>query len=227
MTAPADIELSAIDLSEAAGHPFKAWLAAPEGIPKGAVVVLQEIFGVTEHIKAVVLEFASQGYLAIAPSMFDYLEPGVALDYDEVDKGRSYKEACDPEQNIADIKVAVAAVAHAGKVGAVGYCWGGGLAYLAACEAGVDAAVAYYGANIALHLEREPRCPVMYHFGALDPLIPMSVVDNIQAARPDDLFHIYPHSGHGFNCTDREDYNPEDAATALDRTRAFFGRHLN
>jgi len=215
-----------IDLSSEAGHPLSAWLAEPADTPKGAVVVLQEIFGLTDHIKRTTEKFAAEGYLAIAPSMFDYLEPGVVLDYEQVDEGRAYKEACDPEQNIKDILTAVARVSDAGPVGAVGYCWGGGLAYLAACEANVAAAVAYYGANVIQHIEREPKCPVMYHFGARDPLIPLTTVESIQSARPDSLVHIYPESGHGFNCDDRDDFNANDAATALERTLTFFDRHL-
>jgi carboxymethylenebutenolidase len=124
------------------------------------------------------------------------------------------------------MNAAVAWLRQAGKVGAVGYCWGGALADLAACECGVDAAVSYYGRHTATWLDLEPRCPVMYHFGELDPLIPPETVEAIRAGRPQGIFHVYEQAGHGFNCDERQGFHPESARLALERTLGFFDKHL-
>ena len=145
------------------GHEFDAWLSPPAGAPRGAVLVLQEIFGVNSHIRAVADGFAAEGYLAIAPSLFDRVKRNVEMGYTppEIEQGRGYMLQIPEEKLLLDMRACVNVVRHAGRVGAVGYCWGGSLAYLAACELPVAAAVSYYGTRTLQYLEKKPRAPVM------------------------------------------------------------------
>ncbi len=209
------------------GHQFQAWLAAPTGPARGAVVVAQEVFGVNAHIRAVTDAFATAGHLAIAPALFDRVRRGVQLGYgpEAVQEGVGYMLQVKREQLLADLAASIAVVRHAGRVGIVGYCWGGLCAYLAACELPVACAVAYYGGRIAQNLHQVPRKPVMYHFGDFDSHIPLEEVERIRAAHPDGIFHMYP-AAHGFNCTERPDYHAASAALALDRTLDFLGIHV-
>ena len=215
------IELQATD-----GHRFAAWLAEPEGKPRGGLVVLQEIFGVTPHLRHVTDRFAADGYLAIAPALFDRVRPGVDLPYEEVAAARQVMTSLHRANTILDMSAAVEAVRKAGGVGAIGYCWGGALADLAACECDIDAAVSYYGRHTASWLELQPKCPVMYHFGKLDPYIPPETVAAIEAGRPQGTFYIYDQAGHGFNCDERHDYHAASAELALQRTREVLQRHV-
>ena len=215
-----------IRLTAADGHEQEAWQAIPAGRPKAGLVVIQEIFGVTDHIRRVTDGFADDGYLAIAPALFDRIEPGLRLDYSEVERGRDTMMKLDLDKTIEDIAAAADAVRNGGKVGAVGYCWGGAMADLAACRLDIDAAVAYYGRMIVNWLDEKPRCPVMYHYGGKDPLIPPEMVEQIRAARPDGEFFVYPEAGHGFNCDERADFDPDSAALARQRTLEFFDRLL-
>jgi carboxymethylenebutenolidase len=204
------------------GHEFNAWLAAPQGPARGAVVVAQEIFGVNRHIRRVTDEYAANGYVAIAPCLYDRVRRGIELGYSEkeVQEGRGYRLQIPREKTLLDLTASINVVKHAGRVAAIGYCWGGTLAYLAACELPVSCAVSYYGGQIKDHLDKSPRRPVMYHFGERDPHIPMSDVDRIRAADPDGVFHLYP-AEHGFNCEDRGSYDAASARLALERTLAF------
>ena len=216
-----------IRLTASDGHELDAWLAAPAGTPRAGLVVLQEIFGVTAHIAAVTDGFAAAGYLAIAPALFDRAERGAVLDYTEMTRGRDLMLKLDLDNVVRDIAAAVARAGAAGKVGVIGYCWGGALADLAACQLPVDAAVSYYGGRTASWLDQEPACPVQYHFGGKDPLIPPELVEQIRAGRPAGEFFIYPEAGHGFNCDERSSFHPESAHLALERSQAFLSRHLD
>jgi carboxymethylenebutenolidase len=208
------------------GHEFSAWLATPAGPPRAGLLVLQEIFGVNGHIRRVAEGFAARGYLAIAPALFDRVRRDAELGYDALEEGRDLMQQLAIDDVASDLQAAVAAVATAGRVGAVGYCWGGAIADLAACRTAVSAAVSYYGrANVAW-LAEQPRCPVLYHFGALDPLIPPDVVARITAGRPGQQVHVYPDAGHGFNCDERPGYHEASAELAQARTLEFFARHL-
>lgn len=209
------------------GHEFRAWLAAPPGPPKGAVVVLQEIFGVNSHIRAVTDSFAAEGYVAVAPSLFDRVRRGIEIGYSEkeIQEGRGYVMQLKQDQTLKDIAAAIAIVKHAGRVGTVGYCWGGRQAYLAASELPIACSVAYYGGGITQMLEKKPKVPVMYHFGERDKHIPPEDVAKIKAAHPEGLFYIYP-ADHGFNCDQRGSYDAASAALARTRTLAFFSRYL-
>jgi carboxymethylenebutenolidase len=196
----------------------------------GGIVVVQEIFGVNKHIRSVADDFAGQGFWAIAPALFDRVEQGLELDYNSADasKGMRIANQIGMENALKDV---AAAITHAGsalrgkKVGVVGYCFGGSLAWLAATRLNPHAAVCYYGGQIAQYVAAVPRCPVMLHFGNKDPHIPLSDIEAIQRAHPDLPVFLYD-AGHGFNCDQRKDYAPQAAGLARQRTIEFFRKHL-
>lgn len=209
------------------GHEFQAWLAAPPGRPRGALLVIQEIFGVNSHIRAVTDQFAAEGYTAIAPSLFDRVRRGIELGYTpaEMQEGSGYVKQLDSEATRRDLAAALAVVKHSGRAGAVGYCWGGSLAYLAAGQLPLACAVVYYG-RVVSYLDQKPRCPVMYHYGTEDKSIPLADVERIRAAFPQAAVYTYDGAGHGFNCDQRASYNPQAAALARTRTLEFFARYV-
>jgi carboxymethylenebutenolidase len=209
------------------GHEFQAWLSASPARPRGAVVVLQEIFGVNGHIRAVTDSFAAAGYTAIAPALFDRVRRGIELDYTpaEQQQGAGYRKQIAPETALKDIAAAAAVVRHSGRTGVVGYCWGGSLAYLAACELPLAAAVVYYG-RVGDFLEKKPRCPIMYHYGATDHAIPLAEVERVRAAQPAAPVYVYEGAGHGFNCDQRDSYDARAAALARTRTLDFLARNI-
>ena len=217
-----------MELTAADGAAIDAYRADPAGRPKGGIVVLQEIFGVNAHIRRVADGFAAEGYLAIAPALFDRAKAGVELGYapDDMPVGVALVGQVGHERTMLDVAAAVRAAAEGGKVGVVGYCWGGSLAFAAACAGtGVAAAVGYYGGNIAKSLDRRPKVPLMLHFGEHDDHIPLSDVAAIRAALPEVPVFTYD-AGHGFNCDARGSYNKPSAAAALDRTLAFLAENL-
>lgn len=209
------------------GHEFQAWLTAPSGRPRGAVVVIQEIFGVNRHIRSVTDGFAAAGYTAIAPSLFDRVRRGIELAYTPADQqeGAGYRQQIAAETALKDVAAAAAVVKHSGRTGVVGYCWGGTLAYLAASQLPLAAAVVYYG-RVGEHLGRKPRCPAMYHYGSEDHGIPLSEVERLRAAQPAADVYVYAGAGHGFNCEQRASYDPKAASLARTRTLDFFARYL-
>ena len=174
------------------GHEFNAWLAAPAGKAHGAVVVIQEIFGVNAHIRAVADSYAAAGYVAIAPALFDRVRSGIELGYDAgtMKEGMGYVQQLRREQTLLDLGASIAVVKHAGRVGVVGFCWGGRMTYLSACELPIACGVAYYGGGIAQELGKTPRCPMLYHFGADDSHIPASDIDRIRAVDTRGIFHV-------------------------------------
>ncbi len=217
-----------IELSAADGHRLNALLAAPAGAPRGALVVVQEIFGVNSHIRAVAAGYAADGYLAIAPALFDRIERGVELGYSaaEVQRGAGLKAASGNDKPLLDIAAAMAQVAHAGRVGIVGYCWGGLLSWLAACQLdGLAASVPYYGGGVPNHAALTPRCPVLAHFGAQDSHIPLASVETFRAAQPGVSVEVYP-AQHGFNCDQRGAFDAPSAALALERSLVFLRQHV-
>ncbi len=211
------------------GHEFNAWLCAPpKGAgARGALVIAQEIFGVNRHIRRVADDYASQGYVTIAPCLYDRVRRGIELGYSakEVQEGRGYRLQIPKEKTLLDLSASINVVRHAGRVGVVGYCWGGTLAWISAAELPVACAVSYYGGQIKDHLEKPPRRPMMYHFGEKDPHIPMSDVERIRVADPDGVFHVYP-ADHGFNCEDRDTYDAASAQLARERTLAFLAQKM-
>ncbi|HUL08724.1 MAG TPA: dienelactone hydrolase family protein [Candidatus Acidoferrum sp.] len=216
-----------IKLTASDKHEFDAYLATPAGKPRGGIVVVQEIFGVNHHMRAVTDRFAAAGYAALAPALFDRVERKVDVGYDEagIAKGRAVRQRLGYEEAMRDTAAAGAQLQQFGKVGIVGYCWGGNIVWLAACRLPVAAGVGYYGGDIANLLNEKPKVPVMLHFGELDQHIPASVVDRIRAAAPKVPVHTYP-AGHGFNCDERKDYDAASADRARDRTLAFFAEHV-
>jgi carboxymethylenebutenolidase len=217
-----------IKLTTKDGATIGAYKATPSGKPQGAIVVLQEIFGVNHHIQKVTDGFATAGYVAIAPALFDRAQSDVELGYgpDDMKKGVELRSKITLDQSLADIAAAIAAVSDAGRVGIVGYCWGGTLAYAAATHLdGLSAAVCYYGAGIAAMANQQLRVPAEFHFGEKDRSIPAEDVDKIRTAHPDSAIFVYP-AGHGFSCDARESFDRESADLARSRTLEFFGRRL-
>lgn len=215
-----------IEITAEDGHALSAYRADPEGPPKGGLVVVQEIFGVNGHIRGVCDRFAAAGYAAMAPAVFDRVQRGVELDYTPAGlaEGRRLVAELDWDGPLLDIAAAAKALGDAGKVGVVGYCWGGTVAWLAATRLGLPA-VGYYGGRTIGVVDETPKAPVMLIFGERDPHIPLADVEMIRAAHPDVPIHLYP-AGHGFNCEARADYHAESAAAAEARTLAFFAEHL-
>lgn len=219
--------MSHLQLRAADGHEFSVYFVRPEGTPRGAIVVIQEIFGVNPHIRRVVEQFAAEGYVAAAPALFDRQKRGVELGYDGagIQTGIDYMMKADPAGLMADVNATIDAATRAGKVGMVGYCWGGRVTYLAGCHTNIAAGVAYYGGGIAQALKETPRCPMMFHFGEKDSHIPLTDVEAIRKAYPQGTYHLYP-AGHGFNCTERADFDPASAHLAFTRTIEFFRQHI-
>jgi len=224
-----------IELKAADGHTFAAYVAQPSGKAKGAVVVLQEIFGVNAHIQEVADGYAQAGYVAVAPATFDRQQRGVNLGYTPEDMSAGFAlktaiEALPVPGVIADIQAAVdhAASLSGGKVGVVGYCWGGLLTWRAACMVkGVAAAAPYYGGGVttAAEMARQPHCPVQAHFGAKDHWIALDTVEAFRQAHPGAEVHVYD-ADHGFNCNHRASFDAAAADQARARTLAFFAAHV-
>lgn len=217
-----------IQLTASDGHGLAAYVAEPNGAPSGGIVVIQEIFGVNSHIRAVTDGFAADGYKAIAPALFDRAERGVELDYDpdSVARGRALKGRMDWDGPLLDIQAAAGALSGL-KTGVVGYCWGGSLAWLAATRLdGIAAAVCYYGGQINEFRDESAKCPVLMHFGGEDASIPLDTIEAIRAAQPDIPIHVYEGAGHGFNCDHRGSYDAGAFATARQRTMEFFASNV-
>ena len=223
-----------ITLKAADGHAFPAYIARPAGPAKGGVVVLQEIFGVNSHIRSVADRYAAAGYFAVAPSTFSRIGKGdLEIGYTEADmkEGMGLKAAVEalPAPGVMpDIQAAIDHAAQAGKVGIVGYCWGGLLTWRAACTLkGLSAAAPYYGGGMTTPEEaaRKPQVPVMAHFGDQDHWIPLDTVEAFKKAQPGATVHVY-HANHGFNCDQRGSYNEAAATLARERTLAFFAQHV-
>jgi carboxymethylenebutenolidase len=202
------------------------YLAQPQGKPKGGIVVIQEIFGVTAHIRHVADRFAEYGYTAIAPAFFDHLESGVELGYDQVgaNKGKQLIAELGLERALEDVASAAESIASAGKIGTVGYCWGGTVALLAALRLGLPS-VSYYGARNLPFLHETPQAPVMFHFGEKDHSITPEMVAKHREALPQMEVFTYP-ADHAFNRDGSAPYHEASAKLALQRTLAFFDHHL-
>ena len=217
-----------INLNTAGTHCIGAYLAKPDGKPKGGIVVVQEIFGVTAHIRNVADDFADRGYTAIAPAFFDFVENDVELDYDHggMERGKALALETGLDRAVEAVASAAESIRSAGKVGVVGYCWGGTVALLAAQRLGLPA-VSYYGARNTGYLDHPLKAPVMFHFGGKDRSITPAAVQKHREAWPDAPVFVYPTAGHAFNRdVDHSHYDPVGAPLALERTLAFFAKHL-
>jgi carboxymethylenebutenolidase len=218
-----------IILRAADGFGTTAYVARPRGKAKGALVVIQEIFGVNRHMRGVADGFARDGYVAIVPALFDRIRPGIQLGYADADiqRGIGLKQASPTEAALLDIAAARDAVKSAGKVGVVGYCWGGFLTWVACTRLkGFAAGVSYYGGGIGGVAAEKPGCPVQFHFGEKDHAIPMTDVAKVGAAGHRRVeVHVYP-AGHGFNCDERGSFDAASARQARARAIAFFAAHV-
>ncbi len=224
MTKGSFIELVADD-----GHRFAAWQSTPVGPPRGAVVIAQEIFGVNAHIRAVTDGYAADGYLAIAPALFDRVERNYDTGYSppEIDAGAAIAHKIDIASALKDVAACMAHVKPAGKVGIIGYCWGGTIAWVAATRLpGLACSVAYYPGGIADFADEQPKCPVMLNFAEKDRKPTAAQARAIAARQPSAIAHFYD-AGHGFNCDLRGSFEAASSALARERTLAFLARHLD
>ena len=219
-----DIKLTASD-----NFQLGAYRADPTGAPKAAVVVIQEIFGVNHHIRSVCDRLASEGYVAIAPAIFDRLEPNFQCGYspDEIANARKFVANPDWAAMLRDTQAAIDAVSDVGAVGIVGFCLGGSVAYAAATKLkGLSAAIGYYGGAIVRFADDKPQVPTQLHFGEKDAGIPLADVETIRAKRPEVEIYIYPGAQHGFHCDERASYDKTSADIAWPRSLGFFAKHL-
>lgn len=219
-----DIELTARD-----GQTIGAYLAMPEGKPRGGVVVIQEIFGVNPYIREDCDKFAAEGYATIAPAIFDRLEKGFSSGYspEEIEKARAFVPRLDWDACMMDVEAAQERVGEYGKVGIVGYCLGGTVAFLGATRLpGISASSCYYGRLIEKFADELPQCPTQLHYGALDEGIPPENYEEVRRKRPDTEFYLYDGADHGFSCDHRPSYNADAAKLAWERTRKLFAKNL-
>jgi carboxymethylenebutenolidase len=219
-----DIKLKASDNFQLGGY-----RAEPATAPKAAVVVIQEIFGVNHHIRAVCDRIAANGYVAIAPSIFDRIEPNFQCGYspEEVAVARKFVANPDWAAMLLDTQAAIDAVANVGPVGIVGFCLGGSVVYAAATKlSGLTAAIGYYGGAIVRFADDKPKVPTQLHFGEKDAGIPLTDVEIIRGKRPDVEIHVYPGAQHGFNCEERASYDKASADIARSRSVEFLAKHL-
>ena len=217
-----------IELTTKDGAAIGAYEALPPGTPKGGIVVVQEIFGVNHHIRSIADRVAGAGYAAIAPAIFDRAEKGVELAYDGpgMQRGMALAQAISPDQHLASIEAAIAALTPYGKIGIVGFCLGGTLAFAAATQSErLSAAVGFYGGGIAAMPVKPLLCPVELHFGEKDDHIPAADIETVKQAYPNVPVYTYP-AGHGFNCDERGSYDEASAGAAWARTLAFFAKTL-
>lgn len=218
---------SFVTLTASDGHSFQAWTDGPEDAQHG-LVVIQEIFGVNNHMRNVCAAFAAQGYRVVAPALFDRAEPGVELGYgsDDVERGRTLRAKVPEAGAMLDVEAAADALGNRHK-GIIGYCWGGTISWWGATRTNrFKAAVSWYGGGIAASRTEVPNAPVQLHFGEMDSGIPLTDVDAIHTAQPSVEIFVYADAQHGFGCTERDSYSPPDAAQAQERTLAFFAKHL-
>lgn len=220
-----------LNLTASDGFTLSAYLAQPQGKPRGAMIIIQEIFGVNHHIQSVADGYAADGYVSIAPALFDRIKPGVNLGYSpqDIEVARGYLAKVDLDKALVDVTAAVSHVKGNGKVGLVGYCWGGRVAWVSAARLeGLACTVAYYGGGVPGLADLKPRVPVMFHWGETDQSIAIESVKEFIGKRPDlgaNSF-IYPGAGHGFNCNERGSYNAEAAKLARQRTLEFLRKNV-
>ena len=210
-------------------HSLGAYRADPAGTPKGGMVVVQEIFGVNHHIRAVCDRLAALGYVAVAPAVFDRFVRNFESGYtpDEIAHARSYLGNLNWDHMMADVAAAQGDLKGTGPLGIVGFCMGGTAAFLAACRLpGFSAAVSFYGGMIGKFADEKPKCPMQMHFGEKDQSIPMTDVEIIKQKRPDCEIYVYKDAGHGFHCDERGSFHPASRDIAWERTTAFLKKHM-
>ena len=216
-------------LTAADAHQLGAYRADPTGKPKGALVVVQEIFGVNHHIRAVCDRLANEGYVAVAPAMFDRFKRDFESGYtpDEIAAARALIGNLDRDKAIEDIDAALGDIKSVGPCGVIGFCFGGAMAFLAACRLnGLKASICYYGGTIAKNADEKARCPVQMHFGEKDAGIPLSDVELIKQKQPQAEIYVYPGAQHGFHCDERASFDKDASALAWSRSMAFLAKHM-
>ena len=216
------------NLTASDGFRLSAYRADPASPPRGGLVVAQEVFGVNSHIRAVCDAFAADGYTTVAPALFDRYERDFDVGYtpEDIARGRTLKARARSDAALRDIAAARGAAADAGRVGIVGYCWGGYLSWMSAAQVpGFACAVTYYGGGMTEALTEQTRCPVCAHFGERDAAIPLAGVKQLAAAHPEVQIYLYP-AEHGFNCDQRRSYDPASAQLARERTLAWLRRYV-
>jgi carboxymethylenebutenolidase len=218
-----------ITLTTSDAHKLGAYRADPAGKPKGGMVVIQEIFGVNHHIRAVCDRLANEGYVAIAPAMFDRFKSNFECGYtpDEIAAARALVGNIDYDKAMKDVDAALGDIKSARPCGIVGFCFGGTVSFLAACKLdGLKASICYYGGNIAKNADQKPKCPVQMHFGEKDAGIPLASVETIKQKQPRAEVYVYPDAQHGFHCDERASYQKEASALAWTRSMDFLAKHL-
>jgi carboxymethylenebutenolidase len=220
-----------ITLKASDGHELSAYRADPAGTPKGCLIVIQEIFGVNEHIRSVADRFAKDGYLCVAPALQDRAQRGFEVGYTppDIEKGREVRGKVKNEDSLKDLKATLdyLKAQNAGKVGVVGYCWGGSLAWLSAVNLdGLSVAVSYYGGEVANSADAKAKCPVMFHFGEKDMSIPLDKVEIVKQKQPDHPLYVYKDAGHGFSCDARGSFHPASHELALGRTKEYLTKYV-
>ena len=216
-----------VRLTASDGFVLDAWRAAPE-TPRGALVVIQENAGLTDHIKDVCEGFAQEGYLSVAPALFDRVGRNLVFGYEpsELAARRATRDKVDVQRTLLDVAAAIAEASAGGKVGIIGYCWGGSISWLAAAElTGLSCAVSYYGTGILRLSDKEPKCPMLLHWGSRDPNALPDEVRNLESAHPKAQSFMYE-AGHAFNNPEVAAFDAEIVALARKRTLEFFRRHL-
>jgi len=212
-------------LTASDGFRLAAFKAGPEGRSKGGLVILQEIFGVTDQLKSVVRSYARDGYDTIIPALFDRVSPGTVVPFDDPDRGRALVAKLDADAVMRDIAAAAKAVGWGMGVSILGFCWGGGVALRAACELDLTAAVSYYGTKLTSYLDKPPRCPLLFHFGETDTMnTPPEVIEAVRRAIPSAETHVYK-AGHAFANDARKTYVADAATIARERSLAFLDQH--
>ncbi len=218
-----------VEITSADGFKLGAYRAEPAGKPRGAIVLVQEIFGVNSHMRGVADGYAADGYLVITPAFFDRSEKGVDLGYGpaDIEAGRGHSGKLDWANTMKDTQAAFDMVKSAGKVAVIGYCWGGTVAWLSSSKiAGLGCAISYYGGGIGNNLAEAPIAPTMCHWGEMDHAIPMETVKKVESSHPSVQSFVYIGAGHGFNCEQRGSHHPESAKTARERSLEFLRKNV-
>ena len=217
------------NLTASDAHSLGAYRADPAGKPKGGMIVVQEIFGVNHHIRAVCDRLAGEGYVAVAPAVFDRFVRNFESGYtpDEIAHARSYLGNLNWDHMMNDLDAALGDIKSVGPCGVIGFCMGGTAAFLAACRInGLKASVAYYGGMIAKFSDEKPKCPVQMHFGEKDAGIPLSDVEIVKQKQPQAEVYVYPEAQHGFHCDERASFQKDASTLAWKRSMEFLAKHM-
>ncbi len=219
------IQVDHLKVTAADGHRLGVYRAKPTGHCRGSVLIVQEIFGLTAHIKSVADSYAAAGYEALAPQLFDRVSVDLQVPYAQWQTGLTHARSIETALTMADLEATRLAASKPDRVALVGYCWGGRIGYLAACRLDLCAAISYYGSGLPGCLGEHPNAPMMFHFGEQDQGIPLTDVEQVRHAIPQAECHLYP-AGHAFSNADRSSFDAASAALAFKRSVDFLRRHL-